>query len=289
MRPIACDADGFAYDEPRMRAVTEVRLLQTGRVIATGLLSIVGCIVPVELGGPWTLLGSAVGALVGWKLSGAIIAQHWSARLLGRAHARLGAAFADASRMRTLYEDLAAAYRALDLSPDRSLRMQLGLLLIGEERWSEARAVMQELTPSSQWSLDETLTFENNLAWILAHDGAATEAVAQAERALARVARHPLQVRPELVAYMHGTLGTALLLDGRPADAVPWLRRAIAAGGSDLARATRHYYLGTALAALAQLDDARQAWTKACTLAPTTRWAQLADRRLAEPEPAPYR
>ena len=271
-----------------MKAFTEARLLQTARVVVVGGLSLVGFMLPLELGAPLMLLGGAGGSVFGWALS-RTVAQRWWARLVWRAQTRLAEAEADPSLMRRLFDDLAEAYRLTNRAPDWSLRMLSGLVLTAEERWSEARAALQDLAPASDRSLADTLIFENTVAWVLAHAGSTAEGVDKAEHTLARAAGHPLELEPELLGYLHGTLGAALFLDERPAAAIPSLRWAIATGGNDLAQATRYYYLGMARSALAEHDDARQALTRAHTLAPATRWARLADEQLSRAELAPYR
>jgi tetratricopeptide (TPR) repeat protein len=190
-------------------------------------------------------------------------------------------------QMRAVFDDIADGYRALGLSPDLYLRQTSALVLLQEERWSEGRAALEAIELSSGEAPGEILMRDNNLAWALAHDGAPREAVALAERTRERADAQ--SSRALHVALLDGTLGAALTLDGQHAKALVSLRRAIAVGGSPGAQSVRHYYLGHALFALGETEEARRAWERARAEAPASSWARRATERLAAAVPAPYR
>jgi tetratricopeptide (TPR) repeat protein len=150
-----------------------------------------------------------------------------------------------------------------------------------EERWDEARALLDKV---DRTRLPDAMraVFDNQLAWCLAHAGAAAEAIALAEGALAVAG-------DELRPYCQGTLGVALLADGRAADAARALDRAVEFDGPLWAMAVRYYHLGEARALLAQHDEARAAWERAVAAAPKSRSGRRAAERLAAPSPSAYR
>jgi len=65
---------------------------------------------------------------------------------------------------------------------------------------------------------------------------------------------------------------------GHPTEAAGSARRAADSGGG----ADSDYYLGVALAALGQHDDARSALIRASDLAPASTWRERAEKALAQ-------
>jgi tetratricopeptide (TPR) repeat protein len=172
------------------------------------------------------------------------------------------------------YEELEEFYRAFAPRTQWARQMRANGLLV-QHRWSDARAVLESidratLTPAEQASLD------NNWAWLLAHDGATGEAVTLAERACAAASSLAERQR----AFFHGTLGVALSLDGRHAQALKPLTLALELGGPKWAQAVRSLYLGESLWALVRIDEARAAWQRAVDEAPASEWGQRARLRL---------
>src|SRR5215471_15222303 len=81
----------------------------------------------------------------------------------------------------------------------------------------------------------------------------ATEAVETAE-----------QVKLPALPYFIGTLGVAQLSAGRPGDAVVKLEQALALGKDDrYLQPINAFFLGEALHALGQIEEAKQAWQRA--------------------------
>jgi tetratricopeptide (TPR) repeat protein len=112
----------------------------------------------------------------------------------------------------------------------------------------------------------------------MANDGAAVEAIAVTERAVAALT-------PESSADMRssclGTRGVAELKAGRLAEARETLERALALGGSPRLVATRAFYLGETFVALGHIDEAAEAYEKAVSAMPDGRYGKKARAALA--------
>ena len=152
------------------------------------------------------------------------------------------------------------------------------------ESWAEARAILGKID-RERLQAGGRIRYDNLLAWALAHDGAAPDAVTLARTNCSRADL----IEEDARSYLHGTLGVALFFAGDPIAAVAPLRTAIELGGPRWAQALRHYYLGEVLWAQSHIDEARAAWEKACALTPRGRWATRAREKLAAPLPPAYR
>ena len=109
---------------------------------------------------------------------------------------------------------LVLARRAVQLAPDSPLCLsRLAFALILHQRWEEAvmtaRAALRMGRPTDYASL-------NSCAEVLAHAGHASEAIDALQRALS--------LDPHCPPVTHSLLGRALLLDGKPDQALPELR-----------------------------------------------------------------
>jgi tetratricopeptide (TPR) repeat protein len=128
------------------------------------------------------------------------------------------------------------------------------------ERFAEGRAKLaaleyDRLHPAFQ------LFRDNDLAWAMAHDGAAHEALPLAERAVA--APLPAGVGAEMEGGRLSTLGVVQLKAGRADEARATLERALALGGSPRKMAARAFYLGEALLELGHREEAAAAYDRA--------------------------
>jgi tetratricopeptide (TPR) repeat protein len=178
-------------------------------------------------------------------------------------------------------EDRAAArvllgeLRACQTQPSAlaGLALTEAAILATEERHAEARALLEPLD-RRLFAPPSLAHFLNALAWTFAQTGRAHEAVELARESLAtgRVAG--------LRSYQLGTLGTALVLDGKPDLALAPLEDALSQGGTARAQAIRAFYLGEALRALGRRDDAKKAYTRATEAGPATTYAERAKREL---------
>jgi tetratricopeptide (TPR) repeat protein len=251
--------------------------------LAGTLIAVSGSIVSAPAA---AVLALAIAGGVASGLGYPRLARRLQSGLLLRKNAQLNAAMYAPERLRAVFEDIADGYSALGLSPDFYLRQISALVLLQEERWSEARAALEATELARDVALSDLITHDNNLAWALAHDGAPREAVALAERTRERADAQSSNVNR---SFLDGTLGAALTLDGQHAKALVSLRRAIAAGGSPGVQAVRYYYLGHAWFALGETEEAHRAWERARAEAPASSWARRATERLAAAVPAPYR
>ena len=204
-------------------------------------------------------------------------------RLLLRRNAQLNAA----ADPRAVYDDIAEGYRLLGAPPDPYLQMIDAYTLLQAHRWSEGRARLEAMDRAGLSAPANLAAWENNLAWAMAHDGAAEEAIALADKARERAGALGLPASTR--ALFDGTWGAALTLAGRHTAALAPLERALEAGGRADAQAARHHYLGRALWALQRPDEARGHWQEAVRVGPKTRWAELAAARLSDPAPPAYR
>jgi tetratricopeptide (TPR) repeat protein len=163
--------------------------------------------------------------------------------------------------------------------------MQQGAIALIEDRWADAVKLLQSVN-RARFRPDEALYLDNNIAWALAHDGRAGEAMALAKRAL----EGAYLIAPRLVPYCHGTLGVAQLKSGDAHAAVASLKESLRAPFAlKNAQVIREYYLGEALLALGRLDEAVPALERASRW-PELRWSARARARLGElAKQTPYR
>jgi tetratricopeptide (TPR) repeat protein len=156
--------------------------------------------------------------------------------------------------------------------------------LLLDERWAEARAALEQID-AARLPAGIRVSNDNNLAWALAHAGDPQRGAELAQATLTRARGDA----PEMVSYCLGTLGAALVLAHRPAEALPSLQQALAEKHPlPRAQAVRGFYLGEALAALGRADEAHAAWQRALAAAPASRYGKRAAGRLGAPPP-PYR
>jgi tetratricopeptide (TPR) repeat protein len=252
---------------------------------------VIGCMAVVATTGsalelsPLSLVGLTSATAAAITLTWRSLFRWWNVRALRRHREafELARDADDESAFRRWYEEIEEYVRFFRL-PEESLQSARCYVLLNEERWAEARAALAALNRDKFTDATRVL-HANAMAWCLAHDGAAAEAVSLAESACASEAA----ARPADRPYLHGTRGVALTLDGRYADALAPLQKALAAGGPAWAQAVRSYYLGQALFALARVDEARAAWERAAAESSQSRWARRAQQRLATAVPSAYR
>jgi tetratricopeptide (TPR) repeat protein len=143
--------------------------------------------------------------------------------------------------------------------------------LMADERHAEVRDLCAEALRRPMPARHRAI-LNNALAWATAHAGDAEEAIPIARAALADGAA----LSPAERALCQGTLGIALVLGDRPAEAVAQLEGALAAGGTRRAQAIRAHYLGEGLRALGRAEEARAAYTRSIREQPASRWAMRA-------------
>jgi tetratricopeptide (TPR) repeat protein len=143
--------------------------------------------------------------------------------------------------------------------------------MLCEERFAEVCALLTEAVGRPMAS-GQRAVVENALAWATAHAGAPQQAIPIAEAALA----HGAQLSTHERALCHGTLGAALVLAKRPADAIVELEKALGAGGTPRAQTIRFFYLGEALRGLGRVEEARAAYNRSMRELSTSRWATRA-------------
>lgn len=239
----------------------------------------------VLVGEPGLAFTLAIAATVALGFSWSRLARPLIRRLERRHHRMLEAARdgGDATTAERGYTELEEYYRAFAPRTQWAEQMRATLLIL-QHRWAEARALLVAVDRSAMGAA-ERLSLDNSLVWCLAHDGATAEAVELAERTCAAADAFPESQR----AYLHGTLGAALELDGRHGEALEPLRLALALGGPKWAQAVRSFYLGESLCALRRSDEARAAWQRAVDEAPASEWGQQAKKRLETATPSAYR
>jgi tetratricopeptide (TPR) repeat protein len=156
------------------------------------------------------------------------------------------------------------------------LRMAEASAFVAEEKYAEARAVLESIDQSI---LGEAAlpTIQNNIAFCMAQLGEAEAAVEMARAAVGRAEDQSAAT----VANLLGTLGICYVQARRHAEALPVLQKALGRGEKAQpvqrhAQAIRAYYLGEALLALGRAAEARQAFERAAKEAPNTRYGRRA-------------
>src|SRR5262245_10396437 len=143
------------------------------------------------------------------------------------------------------------------------LRMAEASAFVAEEKYAEARAVLEAIDQSILG--EEALpTIQNNLAWCMAQLGETERAIELARAAVGRAEGQSAST----VANLLGTLGMCYVQAGRAEEAVPILQKALGRGAQanppqPHGQAIRAYYLGEALAALGRTGEAADAWRRA--------------------------
>jgi tetratricopeptide (TPR) repeat protein len=172
----------------------------------------------------------------------------------------------DLRRARALVEKIAA----MRLAPQAHwacLIMRASLASF-EERYREARDILEAIE-SKDLVLLLRINRDNGLAWAMAHDGAAAEAIPIAERAVAALTP---KMPASFASSCIGTRGVAELEAGRLGEARETLERALAVGGGPRLIASGAFYLGETLVALGHLDEAAEAYEKASRAMPEGRY-----------------
>ncbi len=122
----------------------------------------------------------------------------------------------------------------------------------------------------------------NNLAWALVLLGEGERALGEARASLEEM--ESLEGRSaafdDLRASQLGTLGAALVVAGKPEEAIAPLEQSIARGGTPKQQGQRAFHLGEALDALGRAEDAEREWERAERLAAGTELAERAAHRL---------
>ena len=141
-----------------------------------------------------------------------------------------------------------------------------------EERYDDALNTLDRINLDQ---LDAKLKpyLLNNRAWYMAQRGQADEAVEVAKAAVELAESSKSRIAPSC----SGTLGTALYVANRPAEALPLLLKAFEGhSGQPRLRATNAYYLGLTYVAMNQLSTARSWYERAVSEAPKSRYGVLA-------------
>jgi tetratricopeptide (TPR) repeat protein len=214
-----------------------------------------------------------------WLLASA--AQRFGARLRRRLclrlDARLTAPRHEVTELRSAFRDFADGYAALGLAADAHLCLWEAEVLLEEERFADARAVLVALDASVLTAAEDVLRHDQALVWALAHEGRFDAAAAIASRASLGDSAAS--------ADMHAAIGASLVLQRQYAAALVHLEIARAAGARPAASL---FYLGVALIATGEQASAELARADLRVLAPRSRRARMLDDQ-ARHEPSPYR
>jgi tetratricopeptide (TPR) repeat protein len=200
--------------------------------------------------------------------------------LVRRAQHRLAQAFAreDLAAIRRELLDLIDYFRSQPRMREL-LRMAEASAFVAEEKYAEARAVLESIDQSILG--EEALpTIQNNLAFCMAHLGEPERAIDLARAAIARGEGQS----DAMMANLLGTLGVCQVRAGKAEEAIPVLQKALGRGAQAQpvqrsAQALRAYFLGEALAAAGRAADADQAFARAEQEAPGTRYARRAQEK----------
>jgi tetratricopeptide (TPR) repeat protein len=254
-----------------------VRIDQIGLALGAGAV-FAGVVIRGEFGA-W--LVSCGGVLVLAALPGRI--QHFQAMRRWR---EIMAAFAagDIGRARVLLEKLSRMHLGTDAQA--VYRLLQAKVASSELRFRESRDILEKIDPN-HLPLDWRIGRDNDLAWAMMHEGATTEAIAVAERAVAALT--PASSAEDSSRSI-GTLGIALMKAGRLDEARETLERALAVGGSPSLVAARAFYLGETLVALGHPDEAAETYEKASRAMPDGDYGKHARAALASiSKTRPYR
>ncbi len=183
---------------------------------------------------------------------------------------------------RRLLADLRGVYAHSPLALEH-MRLHEGSLLAQEGRYAEAARVFEAIDRRRVGRGLPLLL--NNLAWCLVRTGKGPRALVLARESIA--AGDGGLSGGDLQACQLGTLGAALVTDGKPDEAIAPLERALACGGVPRHQAVRAFYLGEALHAVGREDEAVLAWQRAAKACPDDGVAVEAKDRLRRH--APYR
>ncbi len=194
---------------------------------------------------------------------------------------RHGDAHAHLADLRRVY---AGSKGALEL-----LRVHEGSVLMYEGRYAEAIRLLESVD-RARLQASAVPWLLNNLAWALARVGVGGRAVEAARESIDANARAGDRAtsNDDLRTCQLGTLGAALVVAGKPDEAVEPLEQALARGGTAAQQARRGFYLGEALRALGREDEARAAWKRAAEAAPDDELGAAAGEKLEHAAP-PYR
>jgi tetratricopeptide (TPR) repeat protein len=166
------------------------------------------------------------------------------------------------------------------------LRLQEGVILIREGRYAEAARVHGAID-GARLHVGLVSTMLNNYAWCLALAGDGPRAVAMARQSIAAGSASP-NAPERFRTCQLGTLGAALVVAGKPSEAIEPLEKALAAGGSPSETAARAFFLGEALQLLGRDDEAKDAWKHGVDAAADDEFGKRSQARL-ERSAAPYR
>jgi tetratricopeptide (TPR) repeat protein len=161
------------------------------------------------------------------------------------------------------------------------LRMAEASALVAEEKYAEARAVLESIDQAILG--EEALpTIQNNLAFCMAQLGEVDAAIEMSRAAVGRAEGQSAGT----VANLLGTLGMCYVQAGRAGEAVPLLQKALGRGAQAqpvqrYGQAIRAYYLGEALLAEGRKSEANEAFDRAVKEAPGTRYARRAQEKRA--------
>ena len=161
------------------------------------------------------------------------------------------------------------------------LRMAEASALVAEEKYPEARAVLESIDQAILG--EEALpTIQNNLAFCMAQLGETDAAIEMSRAAVGRAEGQSAAT----VANLLGTLGMCYVQAKRADEAVPILQKALGRGAQAqpvqrYAQAIRAYYLGEALLAQGRKSEANESFDRAVKEAPGTRYARRAQEKRA--------
>jgi tetratricopeptide (TPR) repeat protein len=160
---------------------------------------------------------------------------------------------------------------------DASIALRRGEHLLVRRKWTDAKNAFSEVSPA-QLPAHARAALLNNLAYAMARLGEVDAAV-HAERALAAAKEAKIDE-----ASARSTLGAALVVAGRHAEALPLLE-AKPEAEIDRSRNDRMYWLGCAYRALGRKNEAHEAFAIAASL---DGWC-TEEARAALADEAPFR
>jgi tetratricopeptide (TPR) repeat protein len=230
-----------------------------------------------EFGGVLITLALIAIDLFLWSRISRVVTQ----KLLARAFRRYSVAFqqGDLLRAKRILDWVSPAFRSP--AGKANLEMMETFLPLIEERWSEARAGMLAID-RTRYTVQPLATLDNNVAWCLAHEGRAEEAIVLVRSAIDHTDE-------SMLGNCLGTLGAAQQLAGQPNEALIALDRALSKAATPYEQAIRQFYRGESLRALGRTDEALQAYSESARVAPRTPFGKRAQARLQSMSRQPYR